>query len=424
MLCGHELPQSLGWGLKKQNMNNFKIAWRNLWRNSRRSIITMASVFFGVIFSTVMTSMQYGSYDAMIDNVVKFYSGYAQIFTNKYHKNKTINNTFALNDSIYNIVKETQGVTSLSPRLEYFALASSEELTKGAIIIGIDPEKENKVTDVGKWIESGSYLKQGDKGVLIAIDLANYLKIEVGDTLVLYGQGYHGVTAADLFPVRGILNFPMPELNKQLIYMELKTCQNYFGAENMITSLVVMVKDHYDLPIVMHNLKSKIHKPLMTMSWDEMQPELVQMIEADKAGGIFMKLILFMVIGFGIFGTIIMMIAERIRELGVTIAIGMQRYKMSIVLFIETVLTGIIGTIAGIAGSIPIIIYYFNNPIKLTGDAAKTMIDMGVEPYFYFSLHPSVFYKQALVVFIIMIVVGIFPVYKAFKIKVNEALRA
>jgi ABC-type lipoprotein release transport system permease subunit len=405
-------------------MNNFKIAWRNLWRNSRRSIITIASVFFGVILSTLMTSLQHGSYDAMIDNVVKFYSGYAQIFNEKYHENKTINNTFELTDSIYNIVKETPGVTNISPRLEYFALASSEELTKGAMIIGIDPEKENKVTDVKKWVEQGRYLEKGDKGVLIAIDLANYLKINIRDTLILYGQGYHGVTAADLFPVRGILNFPMPELNKQLVYMDLTTCQNYFGAENMVTSLVVMVNDHYELPTAMRSLNSKIHAPLMTMSWDELQPELVQIIEADRAGGVFMKLILYMVVGFGIFGTIIMMIAERIRELGVTIAIGMQRYKMSTILFIETILTGIVGTIAGILGSIPVIAYFFNNPIKLTGDSAQTMIDMGIEPYFYFSWNPPVFYNQALVVFIITIFVGIYPVYKAFKLKVNQALRA
>jgi len=405
-------------------MNNFNIAWRNLWRNSRRSIITMASVFFGVILSTLMTSMQYGSYDAMIDNVVKFYSGYAQIFTEAYHENKTINNTFELTDSVYNIVKETPQVTNIAPRLEYFALASSEELTKGAMIIGIDPEKENKVTEVKKWVETGQYLEQGDKGVLIAINLANYLKVKVGDTLILYGQGYHGVTSADLFPIRGILNFPIPELNKQLVYMDLATCQNYFGADNMITSLVVMVEDHYDLPKAMRYLKSKIKSPLMVMSWDELQPELVQMIEADRAGGVFMKLILYMVIAFGVFGTIIMMMAERIRELGVTIAVGMQRFKMGTILFIETILTGIVGTLIGIIGSIPVIGYFYNNPITLTGDAAKTMIDMGIEPYLYFSWNPQVFYNQALIVFIITIFVGIFPVYKALNLKVNQALRA
>ncbi len=144
-------------------MNIIKLAWRNLWRNPRRTVITMASVFFGVILTVVMTSMQYGSYDSMIDNVVKFYSGYAQVFTAAYHENNTINNTMELTDSIKNIVNNTPGVTHTAPRLEYFALASSEELTKGAMIIGIDPRQESFVTDVAKWVEKGKYLEEGDK---------------------------------------------------------------------------------------------------------------------------------------------------------------------------------------------------------------------------------------------------------------------
>lgn len=405
-------------------INNIKIAWRNLWRNSRRSIITMASIFFGVILSSVMTSMQYGSYDSMVDNVVKLYSGYAQVFTEDYHENKTINNTFELTDSIINIVSEIKEVTHTAPRLEYFALASSEEITKGAMIMGIDPVREDKITEVSKWVEKGSYLTAGDKGVLIAINLANYLKLDVGDTLVLYGQGYHGVTAANLFPIKGILKFPMPDMNNQLVYMDLQTCQEYFSAYNRVTSLIVMVKDHYDLPNAMAQLKDQIQLPLITMSWDELQPEIVSMIEADKAGGVFMKLILYMVVGFGIFGTIIMMIAERMRELGVTIAIGMQRYSMATILYIETVLTGIVGSFFGIVGSIPIVNYLYNNPIVLTGNAAKTMEEMGMEPLMYFSLSPFIFYNQALVVFILTLIIGIYPIYKAFNLKVNQALKA
>jgi ABC-type lipoprotein release transport system permease subunit len=405
-------------------MNNFKIAWRNLWRNSKRSIITIASVFFGVILSTLMTSMQYGSYDSMVDNVVKFYSGYAQVFTEEYHENKTINNTFELTDSIFEFVQNAPEVTHISPRLEYFALASTEEITKGAAIVGIDPDKENKVTGISKWVKEGEYLKKGDNGVLVAINLANYLQLSVGDTIVLYGQGYHGVTAAQLFPVKGILKFPSPELNNQLIYMELENCQQYFSAPGRVTSLIIMVKNHYKLPAAMRFLKSEIPSPLVCMSWDELQPELVQMIEGDKAGGIIMKLILYLVVGFGIFGTIIMMIAERTRELGVTIAIGMQRQKMATILFIETIYVGIIGAFAGILASIPIVTYLYNNPVPLTGDAAKTMIDMGIEPLLYFSLNLSAFYNQAIIVLIMSIVIGIVPIYKALKLKINQALRA
>ena len=405
-------------------MKNIIMAWRNLWRKPWRTVITSGSVFFGVLFSAIMTSMQFGSYESMIDNVVKFYSGYAQIFTEDYHKNKTINNTFEMTDSIRNIVEHEKDITHYTPRLEYFTLTSSEEITKGAVIIGVDPESENKVTNLEQWVSDGEYLTDNDRGVLVAVDLANYLKIEIGDTLVLYGQGYHGVMAAGLFPVKGILKFPSPELNKQFVYMDLNTCQGFFSAPNRLSSLVIMVEDHYHLPAVMRHLKKEIKAPFMVMSWSELQPELVSMIEADRAGGVVMKGILYMIITFGIFGTILMMISERKRELGVMIAIGMQRIRLGTVLFTETLMMGLLGAMVGIVGSIPLAYYFFKNPIPLTGDAAKTMIEMGIEPYMYFSMHPDVFTIQALTVFSITLVIAVFPIYKSFTIRLTNALRA
>jgi ABC-type antimicrobial peptide transport system permease subunit len=162
----------------------------------------------------------------------------------------------------------------------------------------------------------------------------------------------------------------------------------------------------------------------MVMSWSELQPELVSMIEADRAGGVVMKGILYMIITFGIFGTILMMISERKRELGVMIAIGMQRIRLGTVLFTETLMMGLLGAMVGIVGSIPLAYYFFKNPIPLTGDAAKTMIEMGIEPYMYFSMHPDVFTIQALTVFIITLVIAVFPIYKSFTIRLTNALRA
>lgn len=400
------------------------MAWRNLWRKPWRTIITSGSVFFGVLFAAFMTSMQYGSYESMIDNVVKFYSGYMQIFTEDYHDNKTINNTFEMSEELLSIVENEKEITYYTPRLEYFTLTSSDEITKGAIIIGVDPQSENDVTNLEKWVHKGKYLEEKDNGVLVAIDLAKYLKIGIGDTLVLYGQGYHGVMAAGLYPVKGILKFPSPELNKQFVYMELKTAQEFFSAPNRLSSLVMMVEDHYHLPPAIRHLKKEVKSPFMIMSWAELQPELVSMIEGDRAGGTVMKGILYMIITFGIFGTILMMISERSRELGVMIAIGMQRMRLGIILFFETLFIGILGAVAGIAASIPLAYYFYKNPIPLTGDAANTMIDMGIEPFMYFSVQPDVFYTQAITVLIITLIIALFPIYKSFTIKLTKALKA
>ncbi|MAE08978.1 MAG: ABC transporter permease [Bacteroidetes bacterium] len=405
-------------------MKNIIIAWRNLWRKPWRTVITSGSIFFGVLLSAFMTSMQYGSYESMISNVVKFYSGYMQIFIQDYHENKTINNTFVLTDSLITIIDNEKAITQYTKRLEYFSLASSDDLTKGSVIIGVDPEGENNVTGLKKWVKEGSYLNNDVQGVLVAIELAKYLKIGIGDTIVLYGQGFHGVMAAGVYPVSGILEFPSPELNKQFIYMTLQASQKLFSAPDRLSSLVLMVEDNYQLPSALRHLKEEIKPPMMIMSWQELQPALVQMIDGDKAGGLFMKSLLYLIITFGILGTILMMVSERKRELGVMIAIGMQRARLGTILFFETLFIGIIGATAGILVSIPITYWYYLNPIPLTGDAAKTMIDMGIEPFMYFSIQPDVYYVQAIVVLIITMAISIYPIIKSFTLKLTSALRA
>ena len=185
-----------------------------------------------------------------------------------------------------------------------------------------------------------------------------------------------------------------------------------------------MVKDHYALPKVYENIDEKITAPYSVMKWDEMHPEVVQLIEADRAGGVVMKAILYILVGFGIFGTILMMLSERRREMGVMVAVGMQRSKLGLILLFETILIGIIGVIAGFAGSIPVIAYLFKHPIVLTGNAAEAMIQMGIEPLFLFSWAPSVFYNQVIIVFIITALIGIYPIYRSGVFRVNLALRA
>lgn len=405
-------------------MKPLTIAWRNLWRNKRRTLITSASVFFGVIFATIMSSMQEGSYGTMIDNVVRFYSGFLQIHQEDYWNNKTINNSFELSDSLLKLVQKTDGVTSFAPRLESFALASSTDLTKGAMVIGIDPAAENRITNPEKWITSGKYLNQTDDGVLMGSDLADFLQISTGDTLILIGMGYHGVNAAGKYPVRGIFKFPSPEFNKQFIYMTLPNAQDLYSADNLITSLVIMVKNHYDLPAVKKMLGKKISSPYSLMSWDEIQPEIVQLIESDRSGGVIMKAILYLVIAFGILGTVIMMVSERKRELGVMVAIGMQKSKLGKILFLETLYLSILGVLAGFLGSVPIIAYFYNNPIRFSGEAASVFVDLGLEPVFSFSWQPFIFYHQAITVFVLAFFIALYPLYKAYRLDVTQSLRA
>lgn len=404
-------------------MKNYIIAWRNLWRNRRRTMITVASVFFGVLLASFMSSMQEGSYAKMIDNVVKFYSGYIQVQEEDYWEHKTLYYSFDVTDELYNKIDSVEQVTLVTPRLESFALASSFDITQPAVIVGIDPEKENRMTGISRWIKEGSYFGENHNAILLAETLAKNLDVKLNDTIALLGQGYYGNTVAAEFVVKGILSFPNPELNKGFAYLELGRAQQFYSAEGKLTSLSLMLNDYSDMEEAMHKLENLMESPYRVLSWEEMQPEMVQMIESDRAGGVIMKAILYIIIGFGILGTIMMMIAERRKELGLMVAVGMQKHKLAGILFYETLYMGLIGVFGGILASIPLIVWFIHHPIPLTGDAAQAMIDMGIEPLMYFSAEIKVFFNQFITILILTLIISLYPIFNAFRMREIRWLR-
>ncbi|NOU45899.1 MAG: ABC transporter permease [Bacteroidales bacterium] len=402
----------------------FILAWRNIWRNKRRTLITTASVFFGVLLSAFMSSMQEGSYDQYIRAIVNSYSGHIQIHRKGYWNDKIINNSFLNDGNIDSLLHRFPEVTIYSPRFETFCLASSEDVTKGVMILGIEPLAEDKITNISVKLYQGEYLKKGDNGVILGSRLAQFMKIGPGDTLVLIGQGYHGSGAAGKYPVRGIIKHPSPELDRTLVCMELQHCQELFSAPDLLTSMVIMVNDNEKtLPIKMA-LTESLGDDLEVIDWMQMNQLLLKQIDSDRAQGVITKGILYMIIAFGILGTVIMMVAERTKEFGVILAVGMKKRKLITIIILETIFMGMTGVITGVAASIPLLYYFLYNPIPFTGQAAEMMLQMGFEPAMYFSMAPSVFYEQALTIFIFTLVIGIYPIFNIRKLQIMKALRS
>jgi ABC-type lipoprotein release transport system permease subunit len=284
------------------------------------------------------------------------------------------------------------------------------------MVIGIEPKKENEITQLSKWITDGKYIENSGKGIMLAKELARNLNAGVGDTIVLLSQGYFGSNEAGRFKVEGILNFASPELNKRFCYLDIKRAQEFYSAENMITSMVIMVNDYSEVKPVLKNIRKELSPVYSAMSWDEMQPELVQMINGDRAGGVVMKAILYIIIAFGILGTIVMMISERKKELAIMVAIGMQKIKLGGILLMETIYIGFIA-------SIPILIFMIHHPVPLTGDAAQAMSDMGIEPLMFFTATPKIFINQMITVFAITFLVSIYPLISALSLNVIRWMR-
>ena len=150
---------------------------------------------------------------------------------------------------------------------------------------------------------------------------------------MLLGQGYHGVTAAAQYEIKGILHFPIAELNKQLVLMPLKECQYFYASENRLTSISIMLNDAEAIDKTVADIKGNLSDEYEVMSWQEMNKELVQFVDSKVIGGIIMLSILYIVIGFGVFGTVMMMTMERRKEFAIMVSIGMRKFKMLTVVF-------------------------------------------------------------------------------------------
>lgn len=462
------------------------MAWRNIWRNRKRTIITAASIFFALFFAVIMRSFQLGTYGHMIHQTIESYSGYLQVQSPDYFDEPGLDNAFEFQQDLLEQINSNPQVKVAVPRVESFALASIGAKTKGVLVNGIDVEKEKELSNPErnlvryrlsshlmeniynipgldedqksnlKLYENGSfnsldkigsncgikdkvvlqkigeltafegnYLQANDDGVLVSDRLSKYMQLNIGDTLVLMGTGYHGSSAAGLFPVRGILKIPSPELDNKLVYMALPRAQEFFGMENMLTTLAININDNKKMQAIQSELSAQLDpEKYVIKNWQEFNPILKQSIEGDNAGGVVFIAILYIIVFFGIFGTVLMMIAERKREFGVLIAIGMRKRLLMYVVVIEMVFIGTLGAIIGMLGVAPFVYLGQKFPIQITGESAKMYEEMGYEAVMPLAGFDAYFWWQALIVILMVLVASYFPLKSIRKLKLMNALRA
>jgi ABC-type lipoprotein release transport system permease subunit len=425
----------------------------------------------------------------MFNNIIETYSGHIQIQDEDFWEDRIVDNSFANNQQLTDKLLADENVNSAIPRFESFALASSGSRTKGVMVMGIDPVKEAELSDVesklvkytlsenairalvkedlpanvksnmhlfsgNSYASDGrilldlgvkekdtetvlpllkkyaaldnTYLTPGQPGALVGKRLADYLGLQKGDTIVLLGQGYHGTTAAGKYEIKGVVSLPAPDLEGQIVYLPVSICQDLYGAEGMLTSMVLTLKRMGDKDVnnTISRLNEKLEPPFRVLGWREMNETIVQQMEADNQSGMIMIGILYLVIAFGVFGTVLMMTAERRREFGVLIAIGMQKVKMASVIVIEMLYIGLAGILLGVIVSTPVIIYGFYHPVRLSGEMAKMMEDYGFEPVMAFQWIDNYFLWQSVVVGIIVILSLFYPVRKILRLKEINAIKA
>ncbi|MDP4221918.1 MAG: FtsX-like permease family protein [Bacteroidota bacterium] len=466
-----------------------QLAWRNLWRNRKRTLITAASVFFAVFFALLMRALQLGAYDRMFKNIIEAYTGYIQLQHKDYFDDPVLDNAFSVNKSELDSIKTDRNVLDIVPRIESFALAASGSRTQGVIVMGIDPEGEDRVSGIRnrmvkykltpgaiEKIKSESipdrarrlldvfnnesyssdgrlmldlgisnsdssavlpvirkdaafrngYLTDSDSmGILIGNGLSKYLRAEVGDTVVLLGEGYHGTSAAGKYVIRGIVRLPAPDIDNIITYIPIESARRLYDTPGMASSAVISIRNNSDEEIARtdQRLNRVISDPLVIRTWRELNALLINQMEADNRSGIIMIGILYLVIAFGVFGTVLMMMSERRKEFGMLVSIGMRKGKLSKVVSLEMLFIGFLGVMAGVITSLPIVVYGNVHPLRFRGQLAKMYEDYGFDPVMP-TLMPDTYYLWQMVVVLIILLIAIaFCIRKIFRINVITSMR-
>ena len=216
----------------------FKLAWRNIWRNKGRSIITIAAVMFCVIFAVVLRSFQVGVWEHMVGDIVANNFGYLQVHQKGFWADQSLDLSMDETTLDWDAMENVPGVRSLVPRLESFSLVSTGESNRGSLVLGIRPEEELSGLRLTDQLIDGRLFEPASNEVVVSEGLAEYLHVEVGDSLMFLGQGYRGASAFGQFLVSGIAKISNPELNKQLVVLPLETAQWMYNAMGLLTTVV------------------------------------------------------------------------------------------------------------------------------------------------------------------------------------------
>jgi len=404
-----------------------KMAWRNIWRNPRRTLLTIAAIAFASMILVFMLSFQLGCYETMINTSVKISTGHLQVQAKGYLKDKKIRLVIKDPDQVAKVLDTVKGIDAYTFRASGFSLVSSDKRTYGVVVIGIDPIKEARVSTIKSLVRKGSYLKKDDDyTALIGEHLSNNLKVDINDELIILGQGHDGSIAAAVLTIKGIFDSGIDEFDRNVIMMGLKGFQETFSMGKSVHEAIITADSLSSVARVKQEIKACFSNAredgyLAVPDWMEIMPGLLQGIQMDLVSGIIMYIILIIVVAFSIFNTFLMAIFERTREFGVMMAIGTSPLRMTKLVMFESICMTIVGIVLGIIVGSLVTLYFQNKGIYIAG-TEDILKQYGIPDRLYPRLSLISASAGPLIVFMITVVSSVFPTLKLRKLKPVEAM--
>ncbi len=332
------------------------IAWRNIWRNRRRSLIIIVSIVVGVAATMLSDGLSIGMVQQMLDNQIGSHVSHIQIHAKGFNDNRVIQTCIVDMHRVEAALVSTGGVKAWSRRVITFGLLSSALSSSGGLIVGVEPDREPAVTSIMASVAEGKYLSGKPHEVVIGRRMAEKLGVGLGDKVVGMASALSGDVGSDLFRVVGIYQTVSSEFDKMHMFTTLAGSQEMLELEGRVLEYAITVDNIEKVDEVKRVLSDKLGGEYEVLSYRDLLPMLVYMVDMYSQ----MMIVLYVVIGlamiFGIVNTMLMSVFERIQEFGVLMAIGMKNSFVFRMVMTEAMILAVIGTMAGLlAGALSVL---------------------------------------------------------------------
>ncbi|MCC6220551.1 MAG: ABC transporter permease [Deltaproteobacteria bacterium] len=343
-----------------------KMAWRNIWRNPRRTLLTILGMVVAATTLVFFVGLQLSSWTAAINAAVSIYHGHLQIQARGYLESPSMELTIENPNDVSSIVRTIPNIVATSVRAHGFALVSSAKRSYGVQLNGVEATREPVLSTIPKQIVSGRYLQEGDYNtIVIGAVLARNLRVKVGRELTLLGQAFDGSLAATVVDIVGIFETGSADIDRNMASIPLNFFSETYSMENRAHSIVVLGASLDGIPFMqaaiqnsLRSLSFNSHNELVALRWDELLPGLKQAAQLDIASGWLFYSTLVLVVAFAVLNTFLMSTIERTHEFGVMLAIGANRGILGALIIVECVLLSIVALAIGVTLGALILWYY------------------------------------------------------------------
>ena len=398
-----------------------RLAWRNLWRNHRRTIIMLAAIAIGVWAMMFMTALMRGMVNDMVRDAVKSLPGHVQVHHAGYRDDPSVVNSLAMPAGDLLAALSGPEVTEWAPRVRVPAVVSSERESRGVTLIGVDPAMERDISFVADATTIGRFLEgPADKGVIIGAKLADTLDTELGKRIVLMSQDPDNEIADRGFRVVGIFDAKVQNLEESFVFIALETAQKMLRIDQQIHEIAVAGSGFRDVTALEHAIATGAGPELSVLPWFELDAYLGTMLGVMDGFVLVWIVVVFLALSFGLVNTLVMAVFERVREIGLMLALGMKPYVILSQIVVESVLLLLIGLLIGN-------LLAWATVIPLQDGIDVSMVGEGMEMFGASSvLYPELLLDDVIMANVIVVVLGIVaslsPAWRASRYQPIEAI--